>query len=93
MAESTATLPYLFTLTTKMSEISVWNKYIDRGRNTTTKVCVCVCVCVWGGGGGGAGGTYHNVLIIINYELSKSGGARAPLPPSISATNRLFLYT
>ena len=38
-----------------------------------------------GGGGGGAGGTYHNVLIILNYELSKSGGARAP-PPSISAT-------
>ena len=54
MAESTATLPYLFTLTTKMSEISVWNIYIDRGRNTTTKVCVCVCVC--GGGGGGGGG-------------------------------------
>ena len=70
---------------------------MSRGRNTTTKVG-------GGGGGGGGGGWWHipqctnNTCILFNYQkllsksghqLSKSGGARAPLPPppSISAAS------
>ena len=45
---------------------------LHRGRNITSQR-------KWGGGGGGGLVIIH-VAILFNYQLSKSGGARAPPP-------------